>query len=61
MRKIPLVKQAYLDAELNESEMPDQVDPGALELQESIRKHLLTDRDLSDRVSTLNVSGRYSS
>lgn len=52
MRKIPLVKQAYLDGELDESEMPDQVDAGALELQDKIRQHLLTDRDLSDRVST---------
>lgn len=58
MRKIPLVKQAYLDADLDESELPDQVDAGALELQGKIQQHLLTDRDLSDRVSRrIELSG----
>ncbi|WVN85706.1 uncharacterized protein L203_100856 [Cryptococcus depauperatus CBS 7841] len=56
IRKIPLIKQPYLDENLEEVDMPTSIDPGAINLMEDVRKILLTDRKLSDKGSKSYVS-----
>ncbi|WWC87839.1 uncharacterized protein L201_002733 [Kwoniella dendrophila CBS 6074] len=56
IRKIPLTKQSYLSASLDEIEIPDTVDEGALTLLSEIRKIILTDRELADKGAKAYVS-----
>ncbi|WRT65654.1 uncharacterized protein IL334_002599 [Kwoniella shivajii] len=56
IRKIPLIKQEYLDSSLERTESPPEVDPGALTLLTDIRKLVLTDRELADKGAKAYVS-----
>ncbi len=51
VRKIPLTRYPYLDRNLEGADDSVDTDPAALELQSYIRKIVLTDRDLADKVS----------
>ncbi|CAD6566437.1 MAG: ATP-dependent rRNA helicase spb4 [Tremellales sp. Tagirdzhanova-0007] len=51
VRKIPLIPQLYLDADLQEeSEEPMTVDNAAIQLLSDIRQIVVTDRELADKV-----------
>ncbi|TXT10944.1 hypothetical protein VHUM_01695 [Vanrija humicola] len=58
VRKIPLVRQGYITAELGEAETAPEppVDADALDLLKTIRDVVLTDRDLADRGAKALVS-----
>lgn len=56
VRKIPLIPQAYLDKDLREIELPDSLDPAAIDLFSEIRKIILTDRELPDKSAKSFVS-----
>jgi hypothetical protein len=58
VRKIPLTQQLYLDAELEEVELPSALDPGALELLDQIRTQVATDRELADKVSSFPLANK---
>ena len=51
VRKIPLLPQLYLDADLQEvSESPTTLDDAASEMLSDIRNIVVTDRELADKV-----------
>jgi ATP-dependent RNA helicase DDX55/SPB4 len=55
-RKIPIAPEAYLNDQLEDSDLPDVVDPGAITMRDSIRKQVLKDRELHDRAAKSFVS-----
>ncbi|ADV25323.1 ATP-dependent rRNA helicase SPB4 [Cryptococcus gattii E566] len=56
IRKIPLTKQPYISASLEEVDTPQILDPEATTLLHSIRQIILTDRELSDKAAKSFVS-----
>ncbi|WVQ83621.1 ATP-dependent rRNA helicase SPB4 [Cryptococcus sp. DSM 104549] len=56
VRKIPLTKQPYLNAELEEVDIPAELDPEVPTLLRDIRKLVLTDRELADKGAKTFVS-----
>lgn len=56
VRKIPLVRQDYIGPDLEPTEAVSALDPAAVELLETIRSILLTDRDLHDKAAKAFVS-----
>ncbi|OWZ26337.1 ATP-dependent rRNA helicase SPB4 [Cryptococcus neoformans c45] len=56
IRKIPLTKQPYINASLEEVDTPQTLDPEATTLLHSIRQIILTDRELSDKAAKSFVS-----
>lgn len=54
VRKLPLTRQPYLDAGLEEVDAPESLDPAALDLMTEIRRLVKTDRELVDKVSSAN-------
>ena len=47
-----MTRQPYLDAELEEVDAPESLDPAALDLMTEIRRLVKTDRELVDKVSS---------
>lgn len=56
IRKIPLTKQPYISASLEEVDTPQILDPEATTLLHSIRQIILIDRELSDKAAKSFVS-----
>lgn len=56
-RKIPISRKAYLGPKLEDVEiLPEVVDPAAITMRDSMRKHALKDRELYDRAAKSFVS-----
>jgi ATP-dependent RNA helicase DDX55/SPB4 len=56
VRKIPVLPQPYLDASLQDVELPAKLDPAAMALQDEIRTIVRTDRELADKGAKAFVS-----
>jgi ATP-dependent RNA helicase DDX55/SPB4 len=55
-RKMPLIQQPYLNADLQEIDLPSSPDQDAHVLHDQIRGIVLTDRELSDKAAKAFVS-----
>jgi superfamily II DNA/RNA helicase len=56
VRRIPLAREQYLDSDLATTSLPTTLDPDAIELMETIRGILRTDRELHDKAAKAFVS-----